>query len=206
MEIKYRKLSDIVPHPDNPRRSDEGAIERLAESIRKNPQFFEARPILLSDRTGDLVIIGGQRRFEAAASIGLKKVPTILLPGLDEETEREIIIRDNTHSGEWDAQLLRGWDIESLQEWGVDVSIIREEEEAIDPDSLGDDFSLPDGEKDDVEHVSFVLSSMQAQEVRDALAVMKKKRGEEVAEYDGNTNKNGNAIYFIVKEWAEQRK
>lgn len=40
---------------------------KLAESIKGNPKFFEARPILLSDRTGQLVIIGGERRSEAAA-------------------------------------------------------------------------------------------------------------------------------------------
>ena len=60
MEIVYRKLSDIRPNPKNPRKRTDAAVQALAESIKANPQFFDARPILLSDRTGDLVIIGGR--------------------------------------------------------------------------------------------------------------------------------------------------
>lgn len=67
MEIKYRPLKDLHPNPKNPRKGSEDAIAQLAQSIKANPAFFEARPILLSDRTGRLVIIGGERRSEAAA-------------------------------------------------------------------------------------------------------------------------------------------
>lgn len=66
MEIVYRKLSSLKPNPKNPRKATEGAIKELANSIKGNPKFFEARPILLSDRTGELVIIAGERRSEAA--------------------------------------------------------------------------------------------------------------------------------------------
>ena len=66
MEIVYRKLSELHPNPKNPRKGTRAAIENLAESIRGNPRFFEARPILLSDRNGQLVITGGERRSEAA--------------------------------------------------------------------------------------------------------------------------------------------
>ena len=67
----------------------------LKESIHSNPDYFEARPIILSDRTGELVIIAGNQRYDASVELGLSDVPTVLLHGLTEEREREIIIRDN---------------------------------------------------------------------------------------------------------------
>ena len=84
MEIVYRKLSELKPNPKNPRKATKEAIEKLARSISENPKFFEARPILLSDRTGELVIIGGEQRSKAAAILKMETVPTILIPGLDE--------------------------------------------------------------------------------------------------------------------------
>lgn len=120
MEIVYRKLSELKPNPKNPRKATEGAIARLAASIKENPKFFEARPILLSDRTGELVIIGGERRSEAAALLKMKTVPTILLSGLTEQEEDEILIKDNTHAGVWDEQKLQSWEKGQLQSWNVD--------------------------------------------------------------------------------------
>lgn len=64
MEIVYRKLSELKRNPKNPRKGTKEAVAKLAESIKSNGKFFEARPILLSDRTGELVIIAGERRSE----------------------------------------------------------------------------------------------------------------------------------------------
>lgn len=120
MEIVYRKLDDLIPNPKNPRKAPDGAIKKLAESIKANPKFFEARPILLSDRLGYLMIIGGERRSEAARLLGMTEVPSILIPGLSEEQEDEIMIRDNTHSGVWDDAKLQSWTKDQLQSWNVD--------------------------------------------------------------------------------------
>jgi len=119
MEITYRNLSEIKPNPKNPRKGTKEAVEKLAESIKANPKFFEARPILLSDRTGELVIIGGERRSEAARLLGMETVPTILLSGLSEAQEDEILIKDNTHAGVWDEKKLVSWGKEQLEKWDV---------------------------------------------------------------------------------------
>ena len=97
-DIVMRDLADLKPNPKNPRKATKEAIEKLAESIKKHPYFFKARPILLSDRTGELVIIGGERRFDACLLLGMKQAPTIILHGLTEAQEDEIMIRDNTHA------------------------------------------------------------------------------------------------------------
>lgn len=121
MEIVYRKLSDIKPNPKNPRSATEEEIKALAESIKSNPKFFEARPILLSDRTGELVMIAGERRSEAAAMLKMPTVPTILIPGLSEDEEDEIMFKDNLHAGYWDRKKLDNWSRHKLKEWGVKI-------------------------------------------------------------------------------------
>ena len=132
MEIVYRKLSELKPHPKNPRTDTKESIEKLAESIKDNPEFFEARPILLSDRTGQLVIIGGERRSKAAALLKMETVPTILMSGLTEAKEEEILIRDNTHSGEWDRAKLDQWQRHVLKEWGVKIEDFKVSKKAVD--------------------------------------------------------------------------
>ena len=129
MEIVYRKLSDIKPNPKNPRKSTPDDIQELAQSIKDNMDFFEARPILLSDRTGKLVIIGGEQRYKAAKSLGMKKAPTILFSGLSEEREDEIMNRDNTHAGVWDEAKLKSWSNDQLASWGVPEDVWETEKE-----------------------------------------------------------------------------
>lgn len=121
MEVIYRKLSDIKPLDKNPRKITKEQLETLKKSISENSEYFEARPIILSDRTGELVIIAGNQRYRACKELKYKEVPTILLSGLTEAKEREIIIRDNVNNGEWDDELLADWNADELKEWGVDL-------------------------------------------------------------------------------------
>lgn len=116
----YRQTETLKKLENNPRSITEKQLQKLKESIQRNPDYFEARPIILSDRTGELVIIAGNQRYDACVQLGIKEVPTVLIPNLTEEREREIIIRDNVNNGEWDMACLFEWDCKELMEWGLD--------------------------------------------------------------------------------------
>jgi len=119
---EYRKLKDLKKLEGNPRIIRDKQFKTLCDSIRDNPKYFEARPVILSNRTGELVIIAGNQRYEAARFLKLKEVPTFLIEGLTEEKEKEITIRDNVSNGEWDMDLLSAtWSDLSLVEWGVSL-------------------------------------------------------------------------------------
>ena len=119
---KYRKLSELHELPGNPRTIKKDQFEKLKKSIKDNSDYFEARPIILSNRTGKLVIIAGNQRYKAAKTIGMTEVPTILLEGLSEEREREIVIRDNVENGDWDMDALANeWNAQDLLDWGVEL-------------------------------------------------------------------------------------
>lgn len=121
IQIEYRKLDELKKLENNPRTIKKKDFETLKESIKNNQDYFEARPLILSDRTGELVIIAGNQRFEAAKSLKMTEVPTVLLQGLTAERERELIIRDNINNGDWNFdELLNGWDVDMLSKWGLD--------------------------------------------------------------------------------------
>ena len=121
--MEYRKLDDLEKLEGNPRIIKDKEFKTLCDSIRDNPEYFEARPLILSDRTGDLVIIAGNQRYEAAKVVGLQEVPTFLIAGLTEAKEREIVIRDNVSNGEFDFELLANeWGDLPLIDWGVKIN------------------------------------------------------------------------------------
>ena len=121
-QVEYRPIKELKELPGNPRIIKKDQFEKLKQSIKDNADYFEARPIILSDRTGELVILAGNQRYKAAKAIGLTEVPTILLPNLTEKREKEIIIRDNVENGDWDWDALANeWDASVLESWGVEL-------------------------------------------------------------------------------------
>ena len=119
--MEYRKVTDLKLLENNPRTITEEQFDKLKKSIKDNKDYFEARPIILSDRTGELVVIAGNQRLKAAKALNIEEVPTFLLKGLTEQREKEIIIRDNVENGDWDYDILSSdWNVEDLNSWGID--------------------------------------------------------------------------------------
>lgn len=148
-QVEYRALSEIKPLDNNPRYIKTDDFERLCASVQNNADYFECRPIILSDRTGELVIIAGNQRYKAAQEVGLKEVPTILLHGLTEAKEKEIVIRDNVQNGKWDWDILssEAWgSVDDLQDWGVDCSFLQHDESA-DLDDFFEEVEAGDAQK-----------------------------------------------------------
>jgi hypothetical protein len=121
-EIIYLPIGKLKPNPDNPRLIRDANFKRLVKSLKDCPQLFDARPCICSDRTGDLIVLGGNMRLMAAKELKYSEVPVIVMSGLTPEQEREIVVKDNGENfGEWDFSLLSGWDDLPLKDWGVDL-------------------------------------------------------------------------------------
>jgi hypothetical protein len=183
--MQYRKLTELKKLTDNPRIIRDKQFQNLVASIRDNPKFFEARPLILSDRTGDLVIIAGNQRFEAAKAAGLKEAPTYLMQGLTEEKEREITIRDNTQRGAWSDLPLSDWGVKLPEDWLRPI-------EGIDPPEL------KDGDRAPFIQMTFTLHDTQAEQLNAAISKAKAEGG---AQSGVNENSNGNALAFIAERF-----
>jgi ParB-like chromosome segregation protein Spo0J len=199
MEIQKAKISEINLNPNNPRLIKDDKFTKLVQSIKDFPEMLDIRPIVVNS---DMVILGGNMRFKACKEAGLKEVPIIVADNLTEEQQREFLIKDNTSGGEWDFEMLANeWDVEQLEEWGLDVGGFD-----LDSDELGTDFSLPDGDKAPFQQMTFTLADEQAEQIKNAIADIKETEEYKYAETMGNENSNGNALYLIIMQWAEQRK
>jgi ParB-like chromosome segregation protein Spo0J len=162
--------------------------------------MLELRPIVVNK---DMIVLGGNMRLKACEEAGIEQVPIIFADNLTEEQQKEFIIKDNSSFGEWDWDLLANeWDTEQLIDWGMDLP----KEWALDPDELGEDFSLADGDKEPFQQMTFKLADEQAEHIKNALDDIKKLDEFKYVETFANENSNGNALYLIIMQWAEQRK
>lgn len=115
------KLSDLKKLEWNPRIISKEDFEKLKKSIEKFG-VIEWRPFLVSNRTWENIIIGWNQRYEVCKKLGIKEVPVHIMEWLTEESEREIIIRDNINNWDWDFFILSNeWEEDKLKEWWVKI-------------------------------------------------------------------------------------
>lgn len=127
--VEYVAISELKSPPYNPRKWDAEAKEQLKESLKR---YGFVDPILLNNAPGrENIIIGGNFRVEAAKELGIESVPAIYLTISDEAKEKELCIRLNRNTGEFDYEKLAEFDESFLKDIGFDsaeLDIIFEEE------------------------------------------------------------------------------
>lgn len=197
------KLREIKNNPNNPRVIRDEKFKQLVQSIKDFPEMMELRPMVVND---EMVLLGGNMRKAAIESLGMKDIPDSWVKkasDLTPEQQREFVIKDNVGFGVWDwDNLANEWDVEQLNDWGLDVLIGFD----LDVNNLGDEFSLPDGDKPPFQQMTFTLADEQAEKLQNCISDIKQTDDYKYAETFGNENTNGNALYLIAAQWAEQRK
>lgn len=99
------KTNDIKLNPDNPRNITDEALEKLKESISRDPEFMELRPIIIDKNN---MVLGGNQRLKAIRALGYKEIPVNWVKKADTLTEEQynrFILVDNAPEGmqgEWD--------------------------------------------------------------------------------------------------------
>lgn len=194
MNIVEMKIDDIKAYDKNPRKNDE-AVKPVMASIK---EFGFKVPIIIDK---DNVIVAGHTRIRAAKELGMKTVPCIVADDLTDEQIRAFRVADNkvAEFSLWDFNILEG---ELGEIDGIDMSEFGFSFDNIDADDFGTDFELPDGDKPEICQMTFTLHQKQKELIEYALENV----NDEIEETFGNTNKNGNALYEVIRQWAEQRK
>ena len=149
------KISKIKPNPDNPRKIKATALDKLKESIERDPAFMRLRPIVVD---GDGVILGGNQRYAAIKSLGMNTIPdewVVMADDLTDEQRRRFIIVDNGPegmAGEWDLDLLaRDWADVDLSGLGLDIPVADVPYDGqADPDEIPEPIDDPVSKKGDV--------------------------------------------------------
>jgi hypothetical protein len=192
------KISKVVPNENNPRFIKDYKFKKLVKSIKEFPEMLKLRPIVVNK---DMIVLGGNMRLKACAEAGLKEVYILKADELTEQQEREFIVKDNVGFGEWDWDALGNeWNSVQLEDWGMDNW------QNMDDIETSDDFSLPDGDKEPFQQQTYTLADEQAEQIKNAIADVKKTEEYKYVETFGNENGNGNALYLIISQWAGQKK
>ena len=197
MKVANRNLAELTPYAGNAKKHDSTQIANVAESIK---QFGFVQPIVI-DRDGVIVI--GHCRALAAKKLGMNEVPCVCVDDLTPEQVNALRIVDNkSNESEWDFDILPD-ELAELDFEGFDFDFgLETDGEDYSPDEFGDEFSLPDGDKPEICQMTFTLHQRQKELIEYAISSVK----DNVTETFGNTNGNGNALYEVVKQWAELKK
>lgn len=110
-DLVERDITLLKPHARNARTHSKKQIGQIAKSIRK---FGFTNPILIDEADR---IIAGHGRVEAAKSLGMTRVPVLLLEGMSEADRKAYVIADNrlAELAGWDRELL-GLELGDLSE------------------------------------------------------------------------------------------
>lgn len=192
IEVNNGQLEGL---PSNPRSITREKMELLKTNITNYPEMLSLRSLLIYPLDdGKYILVGGNMRYRALKELGYTEAPCIIIP---KETSIEQLkaytIIDNNGFGKWSWDMLANeWDELQLVEWGVDLPIIPTGEEPNANGEIGDD-------NNDTIKLTFTLTKEQAAFIKAQLKIAQYGNNDTF----GNTDDSGNALYSIVKQWAE---
>ncbi|MEK7607741.1 MAG: DNA methyltransferase [Patescibacteria group bacterium] len=108
IQIEHISIDLLKPAEYNPRKWDRQAEEQLKESIRR---YGVVDPLLVnSAEERKNIVIGGHFRLSVIKGLGFKEVPVVYINIPDIEKEKELNIRLNKNTGEFDWDILATFD------------------------------------------------------------------------------------------------
>lgn len=148
VKLGFREMIDITKLlynegqidgvPKNPRYLKESEYDKLVKSLTDSPEFLEYKPLMVYGlENGTYVTICGNMRLRVAnelrigGNINFEKLPCFILKAdTPIQKIKEYAIKDNVQAGNWDwDELANGdWEVEDLQDWGVDCPFLQKDE------------------------------------------------------------------------------
>lgn len=117
----------IQLNPNNPRFIKDDKFKKLCKSIKDDPEFLTARPIVVKDG----IIYGGNMRFRALQELGMEIKDEWVkdVSNWTDEQIRKFIVVDNLAYGDNDWDILsEQYEKEELENWGMDIDKWKEDD------------------------------------------------------------------------------
>lgn len=116
LHIVYVPISKLKPSEYNPRKISKESLEQLKESIAR---FQMVDPIIANAAPNRRnIVIGGHMRLRGAKELGFKEIPVVYVNIPNLAQEKELNLRLNRNTGEWDWNLLAEFDESLLTDVG----------------------------------------------------------------------------------------
>lgn len=116
LHVEYVPITNLRPAEYNPRKHDADAEKQLAESVRR---FGVVDPLIVNrapERKD--VVIGGHFRLQVLAKLGYTEIPVVYVNIPNVVKEKELNLRLNKNTGEFDLDLLAQFDESLLADVG----------------------------------------------------------------------------------------
>lgn len=195
-----RLLTSIHPAEYNPRKEFKPGDPEFKNIQRSLKEFGYVDPIIINK---DGTIIGGHQRASVLKSLGYTEADCIVVD-LKKQDEKALNIALNKIGGQWDMSLLRDA-LQDLTLSPVDVNATGYSDDELSV-ILGDVMLEKQHEESPIDRMTFTFSLEQYADLQQTLQIIGAKYKPDQMETFGNTNKTGNRIYMVVKEWVEQKK
>lgn len=150
----------------NPRYLKESEHDKLKKSLTDSPEFLEYKPLMVyAMDNGNYVTICGNMRLRVANELRLDghfefdTIPCVILKAdTPIEKIKEYAIKDNVQAGNWDwDELANGeWEIEDLDDWGVNTSFLNAGES--DADTLDGLFDTEDDKEEKTKDLKITIT------------------------------------------------
>ena len=139
----------IVGIPKNPRYLKGEEHDKLKKSLKDSPELLQYKPLMVyAIEDGKFVVICGNMRLRICQELhnegveGFDALPCFVLnKDVPIAKIKEYAIKDNVQAGNWDwDELANGdWEVNDLQDWGVDCSFLNTDENDTNIDELFED-------------------------------------------------------------------
>ena len=181
----------IVGIPKNPRYLKGEEHDKLKKSLKDSPELLQYKPLMVyAIEDGKFVVICGNMRLRICQELhnegveGFDALPCFVLnKDVPIAKIKEYAIKDNVQAGNWDwDELANGeWEVDDLQDWGVDCSFLsNDSEENADIDALFEDAQNTEDKPKEIK-----LSVHIPQELESKLEEIKEVIKVAVSEYEG---------------------
>lgn len=174
----------------NPRYLKQNEHDTLKKSLTESSELLEYKPLMVYPlENGNYITICGNMRLRIANELRLEghsEFDTIPCFILKAETPiqkiKEYAIKDNVQAGNWDwDELANGeWQVEELQDWGVECAFLASDDEDGNIDSLFEDAQNIEEKPKEIKlsiHIPEALEE-RLQEIKDAITSA-------IADYEG---------------------
>lgn len=128
----------IVGIPKNPRYLKGEEHDKLKKSLKDSPELLQYKPLMVyAIKDSKFVVICGNMRLRICQELhnegveGFDALPCFVLnKDVPIAKIKEYAIKDNVQAGNWDwDELANGdWEVEDLQDWGVDCPFLQKDE------------------------------------------------------------------------------
>lgn len=137
LELNEGQINGV---PKNPRYLKGEEHDKLKKSLKDSPELLQYKSLMVcATKNNTFVVVCGNMRLRICQELhnegveGFDALPCFVLnKDVPIAKIKEYAIKDNVQAGNWDwDELANGdWEVDDLQDWGVDCSFLTESEDA----------------------------------------------------------------------------